>query len=122
MPDACSIFKIDDILQSTDQTLCQSLMPRGQNCSTPLNPGIYAETKLSKFPIPEISSDILNYLKIVKTMKIELTLMDSNSNDLACMWTKIDIHVSDDEENSGMKMFNSNLILGAMLLLVLHYI
>ena len=105
-----------------DQTLCQSLMPRGQSCSTPLNPGIYAETKLSKFPIPEIPSNIIAYLKIVKTMKIELTLMDSNSNDLACMWTKIDIHVPGDEENSGMKMFNSNLMLGAMLLLNFLYI
>ena len=104
------MLKIDEILQNIDQTLCEQIMPKGQSCSTPLNPGIYAgfDSPLI-IQIPEIPSAILNSLKLIKTIKIELTLIDSKSNDLACMWTKIDIHVPD--PNSGMKMFNSNLII-----------
>ena len=97
-------------------------MPQGQNCSTPLNPGDYAKINLPKFQIPEIPPDILNQLKMVKSLKIELTLINSHFLDAACMSTKIDIHVLDDDENNGMKMFNSNIILGAMLLLDFLYI
>ena len=101
-------------------------MPQGQNCSTPLNPGDYAKINLPKFQIPEIPPVILNQLKTVKSLKIELTLMNSKDFahivDLACMSTKIDIHVLDDDENNGIKMFNSNAKLGAMLLLNFLYI
>ena len=105
---------------------CAFFMPQGQNCSTPLNPGDYANIN-SKFQIPEIPPTILNQLKMVKSLKIELTLRNSKDFahivDLACMSTKIDIHVlDDDDENNGMKMFNSNIILGAMLLLNFLYI
>ena len=92
-------------------------MPQGQSCSTPLKPGDYANINLPKVQIPEIPPDILNQLKMVKSLKIELTLINSKFLDLACMSTKIDIHVLDDDNNNGMKIFNSNVILGVMLLL-----
>ena len=97
-------------------------MPQGQSCSTPLKPGDYANINLPKIQIPEIPPDILNQLKMVKSLKIELTLMNSKFLDSACMSTKIDIHVLDDDNNNGMKIFNSNVILGAMLLLNFLYI
>ena len=119
---------------------CAFFMPQGQSCSTPLKPGDYANINLPKIQIPEIPPDILNQLKMVKSLKIELTLMNSKFLDSACMSTKIDIHVPDDDDtttttattttttttttpkNNGMKMFNSNVILGAMLLLNFLYI
>ena len=97
-------------------------MPQGQSCSTPLNPGDYAKINLPKFQIPEIPLNILNQLKTVTSLKIELTLRNSNYREAACMSTKIDIHVLDDDNNNGMKIFNSNVILGAMLLLNFLYI
>ena len=108
---------------------CAFFMPQGQSCSTPLYPGDYAKINLPKFQIPEIPPDILNQLKMVKSLKIELTLINSKFLDVACMSTKIDIHVLDDDtittttpKNNGRKMFNSNVILGAMLLLNFLYI
>ena len=65
----------------------------------------------------ELSTRKINSALLFWNIKIELTLMNSRGIDLACMGTKIDIHVPDDGENSGMKMIHSNIILGAMLLL-----
>ena len=113
------MFDIDVILQEMDPEDCDNFMPSGQNCSTPLIPGIYADT--ITLPIPELSSVILNLLKGYKSLKIELTLMDSQSNELACLWTDIDINVPDGE-NNGMRMFYSNFMLGTMLLLIFLYI
>ena len=112
----CNYLGIDALLENATPEQCAFFMPQGQNCSTPLNPGDYANIN-SKFQIPEIPPNILNQLKMVKSLKIELTLINSKFLDLACMSTKIDIHVLDDDNNNGMKIFNSNVILGVMLLL-----
>ena len=113
------MFDIDDILQEIDPEDCDNFMPSRQNCSTPLNPGIYAEA--ITLQITGLSPVIINLLKVYKSLKIELTLMDSQSNELACLWTDIDINVPDGG-NNGTRMFNSNLILGAMLWLIFLYI
>ena len=109
-------------MANATQEECAIFMPQGQSCSTPLKPGDYANINLPKIQIPEIPPAILNQLKMVKSLKIELTLINSKFLDLACMSTKIDIHVLDDDNNNGMKIFNSNVILGAMLLLNFLYI
>merc|ERR1711993_54252 len=114
MNETCT-FSIDDMLLWPTRDQCNSLMPKGQSCSTPLLPGIYAETKQT-FTIPKLSSEILADLNLYKSLTIELTLTDSKSKDLACLRTKIEWN--DGEKNSGMKMFNSNLMMGAMLLMV----
>ena len=59
---------------------------------------------MTNFPIPDIPSEILTFLKIFKIIEIELTLVDYKGIDLACLWTKLNFHIPDDKENSGMRV------------------
>merc|ERR1712156_798757 len=87
LPVGSCTYQLEDLLSSAENTIiCDQLLPDGQECGLPLNPGHYGGKAINDyytFTIDNVPGAIVPFINA--SIDVRMTIMDDSENENLCL-------------------------------------